>query len=165
MDRARVLTMWYFNQRRKEKQRQQERLHWVHPVNQRRDEVVVWSNCHRVDVACRYVWKLRLHFIFYYLMRHEPYGCHTADIAVCVTALSKHPYQQNEYHRQLLRSAACRAQRKSQTKSTVRVCKWQKLGALNNFSSRNTWLPSYHLINYPSDNIILGQCRSIHNKP
>jgi hypothetical protein len=39
MDRERVIAMWYFHRRRKEKRRQQKRLHWVHPINQRREEV------------------------------------------------------------------------------------------------------------------------------
>jgi hypothetical protein len=45
------------------------------------------SHCRTVDVACRHVWKLRLHFIFYYLMRHESYGRRTTDVAVCVASL------------------------------------------------------------------------------
>jgi hypothetical protein len=48
---------------------------------------VVWSDCRKVDVACRHVWNLRLHFIFYYLMRHEPYGRRTTVVAVCERAL------------------------------------------------------------------------------
>jgi hypothetical protein len=46
------------------------------------------DGCWTVDVACRHVWKLRLHFIFHYLMRHESYGRRTADVAVCELALS-----------------------------------------------------------------------------
>jgi hypothetical protein len=49
---------------------------------------VVWSDCRTVDVACRHEWKLRLHFIFYYMMRHESYGRHSTDVAVCGHALT-----------------------------------------------------------------------------
>jgi hypothetical protein len=31
--------------------------------------------------------KLRLHFIFYYLMRHESYGRRTTDVAVCIASI------------------------------------------------------------------------------
>jgi hypothetical protein len=41
------------------------------------------SDCRTVDVACRHLWKLRLHLIFYYFMRHESYGRRTTDVAVC----------------------------------------------------------------------------------
>jgi hypothetical protein len=44
------------------------------------------SVCRTVDVVCRDVWKLRLHFIFYYLTRHEPYGRRTTDVTVCAPA-------------------------------------------------------------------------------
>jgi hypothetical protein len=47
------------------------------------------SECRTVDVACRHVWKLRLHFIFYYLMRYESYGRRTTDVAVCVASLTQ----------------------------------------------------------------------------
>jgi hypothetical protein len=47
------------------------------------------SDCRTVDVARHHVWKLRLHFIFYYLMRHESYGRHTTDVAVCVASLTR----------------------------------------------------------------------------
>jgi hypothetical protein len=40
-----------------------------------------------VDAACRHVRKLRLHFTFYYLMRHESYGRRATDVAVCEGAL------------------------------------------------------------------------------
>jgi hypothetical protein len=40
-----------------------------------------------VDVAFRHVWKLRLYFIFYYLMRHESYGHRMTDVAMCERAL------------------------------------------------------------------------------
>jgi hypothetical protein len=46
------------------------------------------SDCRTVDVACRHVWKLRLHFIFYYLMRHKSHGRRTIDVAVCVASLT-----------------------------------------------------------------------------
>jgi hypothetical protein len=48
-----------------------------------------WAcGCRTVDVACRHVWKLRLHFIFCYLMRHESYERRTTDAAVCERARS-----------------------------------------------------------------------------
>jgi hypothetical protein len=114
--------MWYFHRRRKEKWRQQERLHWGHPVNQKRDGVGLFhtlsvelkddenkilnyfrmsaslfdelserllSDARTVDVECRHVCKLRLHLIFYYLMRHEPYGRRRTDVAVCERAHSE----------------------------------------------------------------------------
>jgi hypothetical protein len=34
-------------------------------------------------------WKLRLHFIFYYLMRHESHGRRTTDVVVCVASLTR----------------------------------------------------------------------------
>jgi hypothetical protein len=46
------------------------------------------DGCGTVDVACRHVWKLRLHFILYYLMRHESYGHRATDVAVCERALT-----------------------------------------------------------------------------
>jgi hypothetical protein len=49
----------------------------------------LFSDCRTVDVACRHVWKLRLHFIFYYLMRHESYDrCR----CVCVASLRASPW-------------------------------------------------------------------------
>jgi hypothetical protein len=52
-----------------------------HPLSLRQSD-----GCRTVDVACRHVWKLRLHFIFYYLMRHESCGRRTTDVAVCECA-------------------------------------------------------------------------------
>jgi hypothetical protein len=46
------------------------------------------SDCRTVIVAFCHVWKVSLHFIFYYMMRHEPYERRTTDVAVCVPALS-----------------------------------------------------------------------------
>jgi hypothetical protein len=59
-----------------------------HPFHTRATKYIsLFSDCRTVDVACRHVWKLRLHFIVYYLMRHEPYGRRATVVAVCVPAL------------------------------------------------------------------------------
>jgi hypothetical protein len=56
------------------------------------------DGCRTVDVACRHVWKLRLHFTFYYLMRHESYGRRTTDVAVCERALLDTRSSFNSYY-------------------------------------------------------------------
>jgi hypothetical protein len=61
-------------------------------------------DCRTVDVACRHVWKLRLHFIFYYLMRHKSYGRRTTDVAACERALTPSALHLQYAHRLFLRA-------------------------------------------------------------
>jgi hypothetical protein len=43
----------------------------------------------RQSESSHHVWKLRLHFIFYYLMRHKSYGRRTIYVAVWAASLRK----------------------------------------------------------------------------
>jgi hypothetical protein len=46
-----------------------------------------WTSIARQSESSRHVWKLRLHFIFCYLMLHESYGRRTTDVVVSVASL------------------------------------------------------------------------------
>ena len=41
MDRKRIIAMWFLHRRRRDQRR--DRIYWVHPINQRRDEVGIYS--------------------------------------------------------------------------------------------------------------------------